>query len=477
MRKNFLSLSLVEQEDRALPLGESQQAISELTGWIAEDVREIALKAESESRERAFKQAVLSLLPHFKAGRDSLFICVPQEQAIVQQLFLPLAAQANLSQVIEYEIERQLPFRREDIFYDYVPMGKRGDKIGVYLLAIPKKSLAGVLGVLESFGIRPRGVETTVTAMANFLLFCKGDFSGSAAVIGGHDHDWELIGIQTSPMAGDRRLSCSSRIGCRIAGRSRPARISRECLDRSAGTGWGDAMNCFARPISRRRPTWICGPGNERLMEVGRFLGLFAGPVSRRARSALSQGGREQGGGPGVEDVFAPQSSFCSRCRSRIGWGASFAVKDELRLGQLERENHKLEPAVAALRREETELARLRKELTVLTDLDRRKGEILRVLDELTKLVPTNAYLSNFRFRDQVLEVQGNAENASALIPVLERSPLLENVGFTAPWPVRDHKPFTKANLKTKIEKGKADEKAMKPNEKAAKADESGKAD
>ena len=138
MRKNFLNLSLVEQEDRALPLGESQQAISELTGWIAEDVREIALKAESESRERAFKQAVLSLLPHFKAGRDSLFVCVPQEQAIVQQLFLPLAAEANLSQVIEYEIERQLPFRREDIFYDFVPMGKRGDKIGVYLLAIPK---------------------------------------------------------------------------------------------------------------------------------------------------------------------------------------------------------------------------------------------------------------------------------------------------------------------------------------------------
>jgi hypothetical protein len=32
-----------------------------------------------------------------------------------------------------------------------------------------------------------------------------------------------------------------------------------------------------------------------------------------------------------------------------------------------------------------------------------------------------------------VLEVQGNAENASALIPLLERSALFENVGFNAP--------------------------------------------
>jgi hypothetical protein len=31
------------------------------------------------------------------------------------------------------------------------------------------------------------------------------------------------------------------------------------------------------------------------------------------------------------------------------------------------------------------------------------------------------------------LEVQGNAENASALIPLLERSPVFENVGFNAP--------------------------------------------
>jgi hypothetical protein len=198
MRKNFLSLSVVEQEDRALPLGESQQAISELTGWIAEDVREIALKAESESQERAFKQAVLSLLPHFKAGRDSLFVCVPQDWRSFSNYFCPWPRKPACPGA-RIRDQQQLPFRREDIFYDFVPMGKRGDKIGVYLLAIPKKSLAGVLGVLESFGIRPRGVETTVTAMANFLLFCKGDFSGSAAVIGGHEHDWELIGIQNQP--------------------------------------------------------------------------------------------------------------------------------------------------------------------------------------------------------------------------------------------------------------------------------------
>jgi general secretion pathway protein L len=88
---------------------------------------------------------------------------------------------------------------------------------------------------------------------------------------------------------------------------------------------------------------------------------------------------------------------------------------------------------VQALRTEEEQFERLRKEASVFSNLDQRRGEVLRVLDELSKTLPSNAYLSNLRYRNGVLEVQGNAESASALIPLLERSPLLENVGFNAP--------------------------------------------
>jgi general secretion pathway protein L len=114
-------------------------------------------------------------------------------------------------------------------------------------------------------------------------------------------------------------------------------------------------------------------------------------------------------------------------------WGISYPIKDELRLRQLQGENQKLEPTIQALRREEAQLEQLQKEASVLTDLDQRRGDLIRVLDELSRVVPSNAYLSNLRYRPGIIEVQGNAENASALIPLLERSPLFENVGFNAP--------------------------------------------
>ena len=44
LRKNLLTLSMLEQEQRDLPEGDTRHAIADLTGWVAEDVREIALK-------------------------------------------------------------------------------------------------------------------------------------------------------------------------------------------------------------------------------------------------------------------------------------------------------------------------------------------------------------------------------------------------------------------------------------------------
>ncbi len=65
----------------------------------------------------------------------------------MQQVILPLAAQDNLQQVLDYEIERQLPFKRDEVYYDFFPAGKKGEKLCVYVFAIPKRSLDCRCGV------------------------------------------------------------------------------------------------------------------------------------------------------------------------------------------------------------------------------------------------------------------------------------------------------------------------------------------
>jgi Tfp pilus assembly protein PilN len=444
LRKSFLSVSLMELEERELPASD-HRTISALTGWVAEDVKEIALKAENDARERALRQAILSLLPHFNAARDAVYLCVPQEQAIVQQVFLPLAARDNLRQVLEYEIERQLPFKREEIYFDYLPAGQKGEKLCVYVFATPKKGLAGLLTMLESFGIVPNGVETTVTALANYLLFCDGDGGANAALIAGHRSSWEMVAVNTDhgSWKASAQLLFTHRFPLQDWAQGSGKAILQEslrdikkvyrCGDLSALNGMAETQLATAEDLAES--------GNRRLeldkpiTEPEVFPAI--GAALRGIREAtiggnlLTTDGSDRNGSKALSGINSVLLGLL--VLSLIVWGVSFPIKDELRLRQLQSENRKLEPAVEGLRREENQVQNLRKEANYLNDFDQRRGEVLRILDELSKLVPTNAYFSNLRYRAGVLEIQGSAENASALIPLLERSPLLENVNFNAP--------------------------------------------
>jgi len=441
LRKSFLRVAMVELEERELPVSDTR-AISTLTGWVAEDVKEIALKADYDARERALRQAIVSLLPHFNSARDAFYLCVPQEQAIVQQVFLPLAAEGNLRQVLEYEIERQLPFKREDIYFDFLPAGKRGEKLCVYVFATPKKSLASLLNMLESFGIKPNGVETTVTALANYLLFSEADGNESAALIAGHRSHWELVAVQAKAHGWNPSVQLLSAYQFPVhdwAQGSGNAVLHESLQGIKKIYRCGDLNGMAEGPLAAAEDLLARGAArlqSGRQITNSETLPAF-GAALRGIREAtlagnfLAAGAADRGGHKSLSTLNT--ILFALLVLAVIVWGVSFPVKDELRLRQLQSENHKLEPSVEALRREDNLLQRLRKEATYLSDFDQRRGEVLRILDELSKIVPNNAYFSNLRYRTGVLEIQGSAENASTLIPLLERSALFEHVNFNAP--------------------------------------------
>jgi hypothetical protein len=112
LSKNLFRLSLVEQQ-----------------------VREIDPGGDAATRRHNLSQAIRSLLPHFNPGRDPFYLCLSLDQAVGCQVFLPQAVVENLAQVLDYEVGRLLPFRRDEIYFDYLGAGKRGDKLGIMLFA------------------------------------------------------------------------------------------------------------------------------------------------------------------------------------------------------------------------------------------------------------------------------------------------------------------------------------------------------
>ena len=358
LRKSLLNIAMLEQEQRELTLGDGRQAIAELTGWVADDVREIALKAESDSYERALRQAIISLLPHFNAARDAIYLCLPQEQVISQQVFLPLAAQDNLQQVLEYEIERQLPFKREDIYYDFYPVGRKGEKFSVYVFAVPKKAVDGLLGLLESFGIKPRGIETTATALANYLLFTSAPIAGGAAMIAAHAKEWEMIGVQ---LKDSRWKPTTELLYChRFPAAEWAQGAGKELLQ--------EGLNQVPRFYRCGDLALLNGVVNGKLAAAADMTTLgaerlkgFSQPVDAELLPAIGaalRGVREaslaanflrhEGNDADSAKTFSLLNTVLLSLLfiALLVWGASFPIKDELRLRQLQSENKKIEPGI-----------------------------------------------------------------------------------------------------------------------------------
>lgn len=81
----------------------------------------------------------------------------------------------------------------------------------------------------------------------------------------------------------------------------------------------------------------------------------------------------------------------------------------------------------------DTEIAELTASL--LSPFARRADQVspLQLLDSISEILPDDAYLTGFRWNDGQVVMTGMAGDASALIRLLEGSPLLSEVRFSAP--------------------------------------------
>jgi Tfp pilus assembly protein PilN len=102
-------------------------------------------------------------------------------------------------------------------------------------------------------------------------------------------------------------------------------------------------------------------------------------------------------------------------------------------LARVSEEIRRLDPGVKAVEQLGAQVLRQKRLLATLHSVETGGLRPLPVLRELTELIPTDAWLQSLAMDRQGLELTGQAMAASQLIPLLDGSPSLERVEFTAP--------------------------------------------
>ena len=90
-------------------------------GWHLQRLGVKAIAAETLAPEAApdtLRAEVDRLLGVGETGAD-LVVLLPEDQVLCRQLSLPMAAEENLAQVIGFELDRQTPFKPEQVRYDF----------------------------------------------------------------------------------------------------------------------------------------------------------------------------------------------------------------------------------------------------------------------------------------------------------------------------------------------------------------------
>ncbi|MGR9091470.1 MAG: PilN domain-containing protein [Gammaproteobacteria bacterium] len=96
------------------------------------------------------------LLRHTEFQSLPVVLRLKTDTVLVKRLRYPKAAAANLRNVIGYDIDRQTPFAREDVYFDFIrhETNDRGDHISVDLLVLPLREIAPLESLLRDHGLR-----------------------------------------------------------------------------------------------------------------------------------------------------------------------------------------------------------------------------------------------------------------------------------------------------------------------------------
>jgi general secretion pathway protein L len=90
---------------------------------------------------------------------------------------LPLAAERELDQVLSFEMDRETPFKSEELYWNHriTAVDRQNGRLSVRLLLLPKANLDPLLADLAAVGIRPRRVEIADGPDRGFYVPLNGD--------------------------------------------------------------------------------------------------------------------------------------------------------------------------------------------------------------------------------------------------------------------------------------------------------------
>jgi general secretion pathway protein L len=123
------------------------------------------------------RERMAAILGGARLEATRIEVMVPPEKLLTKQVHLPIAAEENLRQVLGFEMQRQTPFRVEQVHFHYKIKARQpqSQQIAVQLCVVPRPAIDSVLSLLGTREFELVDADGTSELDERIFTFLPGD--------------------------------------------------------------------------------------------------------------------------------------------------------------------------------------------------------------------------------------------------------------------------------------------------------------
>jgi len=402
-------------------------------------------EGQREVQEAQWISLISTFISKNEVNGERVSVSIPREKALLRFLRLPLATKENLRKVLEYEAPKLIPFDKEAFFFDYQVL--KEDAEWVYLIAVfvKKDELEPYLNLLKKVGIQPISIQIPAVSALNLFFYHEGDKGHEVSVLLDVNSPFYEMNILEGkewkdsfhlPLGGEKQEE-------RILHAFRRGSLKEPTLSRAMFFVYGLDATEKALPNFQQADGMkgVAPPPMDRI-EVGAdetlpdyiypSIGLpLTGLTDTRLKvNLLPVEMRKK-----VREYGKPVFLILLSLALVLGltWGGGVYSRYEKELESLRAEIKKKKPEVEAVEKLQKQRTELTTEIAEFEKIARGAVSEVRILQELTQILPDSVWIWQYKFSGREIEISGFADSASELIPLLDKSSLFEKVEFLAP--------------------------------------------
>jgi len=375
----------------------------------------IGLPADREQGNNALSEALQQWKKNY--ALSGVIVGLSLQLFTCKLLDMPAMSREDMRKALLFELEKHLPLAVEEYLFDFL-MVKTGKGMKTLVFSIKKDAVSAVVKLISAAGLEVLSVRCRVMDVLNSMLGISNEKNMKGIFILATDNGYEMTGLEDSLPVSVKRISA----GADLAETLEEFRKSYPGKVYCSGTVDQLIAERFAMTKSQ-----ITVPNALILSFVQRTrlnLEFIPQELIKQKKDLY----------PYIIGGLAG-AALCLYLLT--GFVAYYKDASALR---------RIESRIETIKSEASGVIEARKKLEALQDdrktvltFQTRSNMAIRVLKDLTTVVPDNAWIINLVVDEKgLVEIEGFSRKTSDLITALDKSNLFKNIAFAAPILSRD---------------------------------------